>query len=322
MPNAEPRDAEETIRILTDWLKTKLPACEGLTISGLGGPSDTGFSSETLLFVARWTEGGEDREEKLVARLHPQGFTIFPSYDIPLQFRVMDQLWDSPVPVPRMRWLEEDETVLGVPFYVMDCVDGNVPTDTPPYHTAGWVSELAPERRSALWWNGLNAMAEVHKLDWRGLGFESLAEPHRGSAPLEQQLHYYDEYFSWGMDRSRFPITQAGLDYLLANIPSDPQVGLCWGDSRLANQIFRNEICVAVIDWEMVHLGSPVEDLAWWLMADHCFSEGIGVERSEGFPSHAETVARWETLTVFQATDLPYYDILALFRFSIHIGRI
>jgi aminoglycoside phosphotransferase (APT) family kinase protein len=322
MPNAEQRDPEETSRALTEWLKGKIPAAGDLTISGLGGPSDTGFSSETLLFEARFREGGEVREEQLVARLHPTGFTIFPSYDIPLQYRVMDKLWDSAVPVPRMRWLEENTSVLGVPFYVMDRVEGLVPTDTPPYHTAGWVSELPPKRRELLWWNGLAAMAEVHKLDWRGLGFESLSEPERGNSPLEQQLHYYDEYFSWGMDRSRFPATQAGLDYLLAHRPKEPQVGLCWGDSRLANQIFHREECVAVIDWEMVHLGSPVEDLAWWLMADRCFSEGISAERSEGFPKYDETVGRWEELTGFEAADLAYYEVLALFRFSIHIGRI
>ena len=99
-------------------------------------------------------------------------------------------------------------------------------------------------------------------------------------------------------------------------------MSLCWGDSRLANQIFRDEVCVAVIDWEMVHLGSPVEDLAWWITSDRCFSEGIGLERGAGFPDRAATVARWEQLTGFEALDLDYYEVLALMRFSIQMARI
>jgi aminoglycoside phosphotransferase (APT) family kinase protein len=322
MPNAEKRDLELTAKQLASWIEQKIPGSRDVEIEGLRGPSDTGFSSETLIFTTRWREGGETRNQDLVVRLEPVGFNIFPSYDIPLQFRTMQTLWETDVPVPRMRWLEEDPSALGVPFYAMDRVEGIVPTDNPPYHNAGWVSELAPERRTRLWWSGLDAMARFHKLDWRALGFESLSEPERGDSQLEQQLHYYEEYFSWGMKRERYPITQAALDFLHANKPEDAQQGLCWGDSRLANQIFSNEECVAVIDWEMLHLGSPVEDLAWWLMADRCFSEGIGVDRSAGFPGYEETIAHWEAEAGLVARDLPYYEVLALMRFSIHIGRI
>lgn len=322
MPNAEPRDLDQTANQLSTWIGSKIEGSESVTISGLRGPSDTGFSSETLLFNVAWREDGEAQQQDMVIRLEPTGFNIFPSYDIPLQFRTMETLWKTDVPVPRMRWLEEDPSVLGVPFYVMDRVAGVVPTDTPPYHTAGWVSELAPERREKLWYSGLDAMARFHKLDWRALGFDSLDKPEHGATQLEQQLHYYEQYFSWGMKRERYPVTQTALDYLYANMPNDAQQGLCWGDSRLANQIFLAEECVAVIDWEMLHLGSPVEDLAWWLMADRCFSEGIGVERSAGFPAHDETIRHWEQATGLGARDLAYYEVLALMRFSIHIGRV
>ncbi len=323
MPHPEKRDLDLTARRLRDWISARLPGAQDLHVSDLRAPSDTGFSSETLLFALDYRAEGEARHEELVVRLEPRGLNVFPSYDMGLQFRVMKVLGETDVPVPRMRWLEEDEAALGVPFYVMDRVEGIVPTDNPPYHSGGWISELPPEQREALWWNGLGAMTRVHKVDWRGLGFEALLDqPERGDTPLEQQLHYYDEYFSWGMDRARHPRIQAGLDYLHANRPAEPPVGLCWGDSRLANQIFHDGRCVAVIDWEMVHLGSPVEDLAWWIMADRCFSEGLGVERSAGFPDRDATVARWQELTGWEARDLDYYEVLALLRFSINMARV
>ena len=42
--------------------------------------------------------------------------------------------------------------VLGGAFYVMDAVDGEVPSEVPSYHVYGWVHELPPDRRARIWW--------------------------------------------------------------------------------------------------------------------------------------------------------------------------
>jgi aminoglycoside phosphotransferase (APT) family kinase protein len=176
----------------------------------------------------------------------------------------MKALWDTDVPVPRMRWYEPDAGPLGVPFYVMDRLEGRVPADNPPFHMTGWVTELSPEQRERMWWNGLEAMARVHRLDWRALGFDFLAEPHRGATPLEQQLHYYD-FLTWGFNANRHPVFDAAQRWLRAHQPAEQPVAICWGDARLGNQIFNDQLdVVAVIDWGMARLGDPVQDLAWF----------------------------------------------------------
>jgi aminoglycoside phosphotransferase (APT) family kinase protein len=322
MPHPEKRDLDLTRKQLEEWFRERLPEAEEIAVSGLAGPSDTGFSSETLLFELAYRQGGERRCEDLVARLEPTGFCVFPSYDVALQYRVMKILGDTDVPVPRMRWLEEDAGRLGVPFYVMDRVWGRVPSDNPPMHTAGWVAELPPDEREALWWSGLDAMARVHGLDWEALGFGFLDEPERGATPLAQQLHYYDAYVDWGLDRSRYPGIDRALVWLRANAPAEESVALCWGDSRLANQIFDGLECVAVIDWEMVRLGDPVQDLAWWLASDRCFTEGIGAERLAGIPGRAATIDRWQAQTGRDACHFTYWEVLALLRFSVQMARI
>jgi aminoglycoside phosphotransferase (APT) family kinase protein len=321
MPHPEKRDLDLTGKQLEEWFRERLPRAESIVVSGIAGPSDTGFSSETLIFELAYRQGGERRSEDLVVRLKPTGFCVFPSYDVGLQFRVMQILRDTDVPVPRMRWLEEDARPLGVPFYVMDRVRGRVPSDNPPMHTAGWVAELAPDERETLWWNGFEAMARVHRLDWKALGFGFLDEPERGPTPLAQQLHYYDAYVEWGLDRARYPLIERALSWLRANAPAEDSVALCWGDSRLANQIFAGLACAAVIDWEMVRLGDPVQDLAWWLASDRCFTEGIGVERLAGIPERTATIARWEELTGREARHFAYWEVLALLRFSVQMAR-
>lgn len=322
MPAPKQRDLELTREQLRRWLCRKLPGAADLCIGDLTGPSETGFSSDTLLFDAAWTASGARQRERLVVRMKPTGFTVFPRYDIAQQYRVMDILGKTDVPVPRMRWLEEDEHVLGVPFYVMSRVDGRVPTDNPPYHAAGWLLELAPEERAQLWWSGLDAMVRVHRVDWRALGFGCLDQPRYGATPLEQQLREYDEYFTWGVDRRRYPLIERAQRWLHDHRPPDEPVTLCWGDSRPGNQIFKGLECVAVIDWEMVRLGDPVQDLAWWLVLDRCLSEGIGIERLAGLPDREATIARWEALVGREARHFAYYEMLGLYKFAIIMARI
>ena len=323
MPAPKTRDLEVTRAQLADWLRGKLPGAKSVTIASLSGPSETGFSSDTLMFDAEWTDGARARTERLVARFKPSGFTVFPTYDIAMQFRIMRALGErSDVPVPRMRWLEENPRPLGAPFYVMEQVTGRVPSDNPPYHVAGWVPELSPDERAALWWSGLDAMARVHRLDCRALGLDGLAQPVRGATPLAQQLREYDEYIAWGMDASHYPLLDEARRWLRAHMPRAETFGLCWGDSRLGNQIFDRTQCVAVIDWEMARLGDPVQDLAWWIVLDRCFSEGLGCERLAGFPDRAATIARWEQLVGRPARHLEYYEVLGLYKFAAIMVRV
>ena len=317
------RDLELTQRQLCEWLRSKLPGARAVTIAGLRGPSETGFSSDTLMFDLHWTATAGAHREHLVARFKPSGFTVFPTYDIARQFHVMRILGEhTTVPVPRMRWLEEDEVPLGAPFYVMDRVEGRVPTDNPPYHLGGWLQDLTPEEREALWWSGLDAMARVHRIEWRALGLAFLDQPASHATLLEQQLHEYDDYVSWGMERDRYPLLAQAQRWLDAHRPVDEPVAICWGDSRLGNQIFNGTTCAAVIDWEMVRLGDPVQDLAWWIALDRCFSEGLGVERLPGLPDRYATIARWETLVGRPARHFDYYEILALYKFAAIMARV
>ena len=323
MPQPQGRDLDATRDALLAWLPKRIPEGRDFAIEGLSGPSATGFSSDTLLFDICFESSGESRREALVVRIEPTGdFPVFPSYDVEQQYRTMEAMAAREVPVPRMRWLERDPGLLGAPFYVMDRIDGRVPTDTPPYHQAGWVSELPPEERGALWWSGLEAMARVHAVDPSDPALDFLPQPKPGRNPIQAQLDDYEHFLEWGCEPKRLPHLVDALRWLREHAPSGEPLGVCWGDSRLANQIFRGVECVAVIDWEMVFLGNPVADLAWWITLDRCFTEGIGIPRAAGFPGRDETVARWEERVGRPAEHLAYYERFAALRFAVIMARI
>ena len=323
MPQPKGRDLERTAEALARWLRARLPQAQALHVTDLRGPKDTGFSSDTLLFTLDWRERGEARRRELVARLAPVAdFGVFPEYDVVLQYRMLEALAGSEVPVPEALWLEQDPAPLGSPFYVMERLDGLVPSDSPPYHAAGWIAELPPERRERLWWSGVDALAAVHRLDPSEPRFAFLPRPPAGTPPIRAQLDYWDRYVDWGMERARYPLIGRARDWLAAHAPEHEPVGLCWGDARISNQIFRDERVVGVLDWEMAFVGNPVADLAWFVTIDRVFTEGIGLPRLAGLPDAAATIRRWEQQSGRRAEPWDFYEVFAAYRFAVIMARV
>jgi aminoglycoside phosphotransferase (APT) family kinase protein len=78
----------------------------------------------------------------------------------------------------------------------------------------------------------------------------------------------------------------------------------------------------AVFDWEMARLGNPEFDLAWYLWFDKHFTEGIGVPRLSGFPSDAESIARWEEKVGRKAEHLEWYTVFTMVFFAAIMMRV
>lgn len=114
-PTPQLQDTEGTRRKLESWLSTQ----RGFTvrIPKLTIPESTGMSNVTLLFDIEWQIGKETRREACVGRLQPEvAEPIFPTYDLSLQYEVMASVGrNSDIPVPELRGLELDASVLGNP---------------------------------------------------------------------------------------------------------------------------------------------------------------------------------------------------------------
>jgi aminoglycoside phosphotransferase (APT) family kinase protein len=319
------RDSEQTAAQLQRWLGEVAGLAE-VTVDHIEIPGGTGFSNETILFDGTWNdETGAPTVRHLVARIAPQQYTVFLEANFETQFRVMQALAEhTDVPVPDMLWFEADPSWFGSPFWIMARVDGTAPADAPHYSIEGWLRDASPEEQATIWWNGIAALAAVHSLDWRALGLDLLDDPARGEPALEQQLTYYAESLEWAEQGTSHPGARAALAWLQANRPaSDPaQVTITWGDSRLANQMFRDGEVVAVLDWEMVALGDPRIDLGWWLFCDDVLTRSAGQARLPGFPSREETVARWESLTARTGDDLHWFLVFAALRFTVVMLRL
>jgi aminoglycoside phosphotransferase (APT) family kinase protein len=319
------RDPNTTTEQLRRWL-TEVAALADVAVDHLEIPGSTGFSNETILFDATWSEEtGDPVVHRLVARIAPQAHTVFLDANFEAQFRVMQALAEhTDVPVPDMLWFEPDPAWFDSPFWIMRRVDGIVPGDAPHYSIEGWLHDASPEEQGQVWRNGIGALASVHRVDWRALGLEFLDDPARGEPALTQQLEYYADSLEWAELGTPHPGARAALTWLREHKPAtdSDDVTITWGDSRLANQMFRDHDVVAVLDWEMVALGDPRIDLGWWLFCDEVLTSSAGQERLPGFPSRDETVALWEELTGRSGADLLWFSVFAGLRFTVVMLRL
>jgi aminoglycoside phosphotransferase (APT) family kinase protein len=314
-----PRDPDVTREILTGWFgaPARLP---GARITDLRTPEFTGFSSE-ILMVDVEHDGGT---EALAVRVAPLHYQVFPEPRFAEQYRLMCILnAETDIPVPPVLWYETDPGYLDAPFLVMRRIEGRVPTDAPPYHTGGWVTEIDPAERAAMWWSGLDIVARLHRLDPDALRLRFLDQPQWGRLGLEQRLGYYEHFMNWAYAGPKPTATRA-LAWLKEHRPSEPNAPvLLWGDARIGNMIFApGGTPLAALDWETATFGQAEEDLAWYLFLDRHHSEGLEVPRLAGFPPPGETIARFEDLLGRPMRHMGYYEVLSGFKFTVIMSRI
>jgi aminoglycoside phosphotransferase (APT) family kinase protein len=309
---------------LATWLAAQFGA-ESIEVGEFTTPEGVGYSNETVLVDASWTDAdGTPHDEALVVRLETTGDGVFPSYDLGLQVACMRQIGArSTVPVPNIRGLETDASVLGRSFFVMDRIDADVPRDGMPYTIDGWLKDAAPEEQRVLWWSSLETMAELHKLDVSAMGVDFLDRSEFGPAGLEQQFRWWESYAAWVAAGRAQPVIDAAGAWLRANLPTPTApTGITWGDARISNMMYRDFRPVAVLDWEMASLGPAEIDFAWFLFFQRFFSEGIGFPDLPGFPSAAESATRYASLLGRDLDDLFWYEVFAAWRYASILARL
>ena len=321
MPDINQRDPGEVASVLTRWLATTSPGAPP-EVFDVQAPASNGFSNETILCRTRTPDGGEQR---LVVRVAPTKHFLFLNAEFSTQYRVMRSLTDggSSVPLPRLGRYEEDPQFLGVPFFTMDHVEGQVPPDNIPYTLEGWVIEATPEQQERMWWSGIDALAAVHRTDWRALGLDWLSDEGRGRPGIEQQMSYYRDFLDWAAQGLKVPVIESTWDWLVVHQPPEEgEVVLSWGDSRIGNIIWDDFRCAAVLDWEMATLAQPEMDLGWFLYFDRQFSEGLSVPRPDGFGSREDTIERYSELLGRPMRDVWFYEVFSGFRFAVIMLRL
>ncbi|MRH90011.1 phosphotransferase [Nocardia sp. SYP-A9097] len=321
------RDLDALTADLTRWLASKVDADTPPDIVSLTRPAG-GMSSTTLLFDAEWTVSGEPMSDSFVARIAPEdsSFPVFEKYDLATQYAVIAGVAAATeVPLPQLCWLENDETVLGSPFFVMRRANGRVPEDNPPYVFLGWIFDATLAERAAMTRNIVDVISAVHAIENPDEKFPMLAG--EGSA-LRRHFEAQKAWYEWALagDGIRIPLLERTFDHLEANWPTEtgPDV-LTWGDARPGNIIFDGFDPVAVLDWEMAAIGPRELDIAW-LIHFHRFFQDIAVRFDQpGLPDYlrrGDVERLYEEFSGYTPQQMDWHLTYAALRNGIVMARI
>ncbi|MDL9935960.1 phosphotransferase family protein [Gordonia sp. ABSL1-1] len=323
-------DLDATGERLASALGDLLGTDDRPVINNLRRPGHSGMSSISILFDATWVVGSEATTSALVARLAPEesAFPVFPDYDIDLQFQVMRAVAEhTTLPVPAVLWVETSPEVLGVPFLVMEQVQGVVPVDNPPYVFGGWLFEMDADSRRAVQESAVHVLTQLHSMRTPSERVERLAGP-RDVSSLRRHFEDQRVYYEWTRraDGLRIPLLEKTFDWLEAHWPAELSDDvLCWGDARIGNIMFDGTEADAVLDWEMATIGPPELDLGWFLFFHRMFQDLAEAFDFPGLPDMfrvSDVVAQYEGETGRTVRDLDFYLVYAALRHGIVMSQV
>ncbi len=257
-------------------------------------------------------------DARVVLRRPPRPPLPPSAHDVLREARLLRALEATPVRVPPVLAVGDDESVLGVPFYVMEEIHGSVlASEIPP--------ELDnPDERRRTAEEMVDALVEVHNVDWRACGLEGYGKP---TGYLERQLRRFTGLWEHNKTRELDVVEELG-EWLRENMPESSESTIVHGDYRLGNVMMANAApaeLVAIFDWELSTIGDPLADVGYmtvtWVERDDpqdtMFASAGAVTRREGFLRREELIARYEEKSGRSVSALNWYQALALWKAAV-----
>lgn len=248
----------------------------------------------TESFVIKQFQGGQSNPtffiqagpHRYVLRKKPPGKLLPSAHQIEREYRVIQALQDTDVPVPTTRLLCEDDSIIGTPFYIMDFLEGRI-LEHPALQNA------AKEERWAIYEAMADTLARLHRVDWRAVGLEDYGRPDNY---VQRQIKRWSQQYE-ASKTHELPAMDRLIEWLPANAPTEDETAIAHGDFRLGNLMLhpsKPEV-IAVLDWELSTLGHPLADLGYCCMPYHLPGDMPGIRGVVGLDLKEQNIPNEET---------------------------
>jgi aminoglycoside phosphotransferase (APT) family kinase protein len=181
---------------------------------------------------------------------------VHQSYEIGRECEAVKKMHAAGVPVPKIYWLEEDSKVLGHPFLLMEKIEGDRLLDV-------WIRQ--PEYRPELMADLISTLARIHNVNWQAHALSFLGKPENNLFYVEKEIEKWEQVLE-NNQYGPYPVMAAVAVWLRRSAPPSERTTVCHGDYSVFNAHVNNGRIAAILDWEMVGLGDPVSDVAWFCM--------------------------------------------------------
>ncbi len=230
-----------------------------------------------------------------VLRRKPPGQLLPSAHAVDREYRVLQALHGTAVPVAQPLHLCADEAIIGSMFYLMSFVDSRIFWDPS-------LPDMAPADRADIYTGIIDAMAALHTVDPNAVGLSDYGKP---GSYFERQIKRWSEQYRASETR-QIAAMDALIDALPARCPADDGViALAHGDFRIDNLMFHltEPRVIAIVDWELSTLGHPLADLGYFCMAlrlprNPALPGLAGLDRAAlGIPDEAALLARYSQVS-------------------------
>lgn len=219
-------------------------------------------------FTVQQFEGGqsnptfllETATERYVMRKQPPGDLLPSAHAVDREYRVMNAIQRSAVPVPRMLTLCETSEVIGTKFYVMSMVEGRLYTKTA-------LPDLPQNERATVYHDMARILAALHQIRPSEVGLDTFGRP--GNYFSRQISRWTRQYQA--SETEKIEAMDNLIEWLPEKLPAEVEPVIVHGDYRLGNVLLdeTEPKVVAVLDWELSTLGDGLADLGYWCQEYH-----------------------------------------------------
>lgn len=237
------------------------------------------------------------------------------------EIAVLDTLAGSSVPHPELIAGCDDLDVLGVVFYLMECIDGvNPGTEIDD----AYVRDARMRHDVGLSYAA--SLARLGRVPWQGSALAALKRPGSFVArQVPQFMRLLESYRHENYAPESFPSVAGLAQWLSDNLPPDAEPGVMHGDCHLNNVLLRRHVpeVAAFIDWEMCTIGDPLLDLGWllvcWPDGPNPIQAGAALADLGGLPSRGEVLSAYRDAGGRSTDRLDWYVAMACFKLGIVI---
>jgi aminoglycoside phosphotransferase (APT) family kinase protein len=258
-------------------------------------------------------------------RRPPRGPLLPTAHDVMREFRVINALQNTPVPVPRVFAGCDDPSYIGAPFFLMEYMRGKVirsglvPSSEPSFAVTETQRRVISERI-------VDLLVSLQSVDWRAIGLEGFGRP---DGYIERQVRRWSDQLERTIPKTRpLPVMAKIQQWLAAHMPQAQAATIVHGDYKLDNVMWDpnggEPRPIALFDWEMSTIGDPLADLGW--MVTYWSDSGdderrrtvvSSMEPGGGYFNRQEMIELYERKSGRAMKGFAFYEIFSLFKLAI-----